>query len=115
MSKFFSVAAGLSGAVAIGLGAYGAHGIKHMNESYRDTWKIASLYHLVHSVALAGVAVNLHGRKRQVCGTLFLTGIVLFCGSCYTVSFLEERKPYSYVAPYGGISLMLGWLAFAFL
>jgi uncharacterized membrane protein YgdD (TMEM256/DUF423 family) len=70
---------------------------------------------MIHTVALAGVATTLHGRKRNVCGALFLIGIALFCGSCYTVALTGQRKPYGAVAPYGGMSLMLAWLAFGVL
>lgn len=42
-------------------------------------------------------------------------GMVLFCGSCYTVAYMEERKPYSNPAPFGGTMLIIGWMALGFI
>jgi uncharacterized membrane protein YgdD (TMEM256/DUF423 family) len=58
-------------------------------------------------------AQSFHGKKRTVTCTLFLTGMILFCGTCYLIVFLDEKKPYSSVTPYGGMCLMAGWLAIA--
>jgi uncharacterized membrane protein YgdD (TMEM256/DUF423 family) len=106
--------AGLSGASAVALGAYGAHGLKR-EANFVATFATGSNYHLLHSVMLASCAMSLTGRKRLVCCTLFATGIVLFSGSCYTVALMEQRKPYSYPAPIGGLALVAGWGALALL
>jgi uncharacterized membrane protein YgdD (TMEM256/DUF423 family) len=105
----------LSGASAVAMGSYGAHGIKYKNDTYKDIFKTGNLYHLVHATALLPAALHLKGRKRAVvCGCL-MSGIVLFSGSCYTVGIVGERKPYSYPAPIGGMLLIGGWLAVAIL
>jgi uncharacterized membrane protein YgdD (TMEM256/DUF423 family) len=96
------------------IGAYGAHGLKGISNEFKDIWKTASLYHLVHTCALAGAATSLQGRKQLLCCGFFLLGIILFSGSCYTVALKQNRK-FGIAAPYGGISFMIGWLAFAFL
>jgi uncharacterized membrane protein YgdD (TMEM256/DUF423 family) len=57
----------------------------------------------------------LNPRKRKIAGLLFSSGILLFSGSCYTVVLMNERKPYSSIAPIGGFSLIFGWLALALL
>ena len=44
--------AGLSGSVAVGLGAYGAHGFKPENKVYEKIYDTANKYHLLHSVLL---------------------------------------------------------------
>ena len=44
--------AGLSGSVAVGLGAYGAHGFKPENKVYEKFYDTANKYHLLHSVLL---------------------------------------------------------------
>jgi uncharacterized membrane protein YgdD (TMEM256/DUF423 family) len=43
---------------------------------------------------------------------LLLAGIVLFSGSLYALA-LGAPKGLGALAPFGGISLMLGWLALA--
>lgn len=47
------IAAGLSGASAIALGAWGAHGFKPKSPTYKDVFQTASQYHLLHSLLLA--------------------------------------------------------------
>ncbi|CAI7808104.1 unnamed protein product [Closterium sp. NIES-54] len=44
--------AAVSGAAAVGLGAYGAHAFKPENPVYKEVWRTGNLYHLVHSAAL---------------------------------------------------------------
>lgn len=106
---------GLMGASAVALGAYGAHGLRAQSESMKEVWKTASMYHLIHTVALGISAVGLSGKKRNVVCTLLATGTLLFSGSCYTVALMDQRKPYSYPAPVGGTLLIAGWLAFGFM
>lgn len=56
----------LSAASAVGLGAFGAHGLKtylagnDRMDYYLDVWKTASNYHLIHSLAIiAGMYCNI--------------------------------------------------------
>jgi uncharacterized membrane protein YgdD (TMEM256/DUF423 family) len=70
-----------------------------------------SLYHLIHVCALGIVGVStMSNKKKLVAGSLFTSGIVLFSGSLYTVVLMNQRKPYSYPAPFGGLCLVAGWL-----
>ncbi len=55
------------------------------------------------------------GRKRILAGSLFFIGIILFCGPCYCIVIADTKKPFASIAPFGGISFMLGWLAFGLL
>ena len=107
--------AGISGVIAVGLGAMGAHAFKSRNENMKDSWKIASNYHLIHTLALAISATVFHGRKRNIVCSLFAGGILLFSGACYTIVIMDQRKPFNYFAPVGGVMMMAGWVAFAFL
>ena len=103
---------GLAGASAVAAGAAGAHMIKMENENFRSIYNVGSQYHLVHSVALASAALGLKaGRKKNIVCGAFSLGIILFSGSCYTVTLMKQRKPYSYPAPIGGTAFIIGWLA----
>jgi uncharacterized membrane protein YgdD (TMEM256/DUF423 family) len=95
----------------------GAHAIKAKPETMKDIWKTASSYHLIHTCALAIAATQITGssRKKNLVCSLFATGILLFSGSLYVVVLMDNRKPYSYPAPVGGIILVLGWLALGFM
>ena len=86
--------AGMSGAAAVGLGAYGAHGMKGVPSNFSDVYKTAGLYHLVHSAALLTCAYNLHGRKRNIVCGLITSGIILFSGGVtLTVNVLAPIVP----------------------
>ncbi|RYG64814.1 DUF423 domain-containing protein [archaeon] len=106
---------GLSGAAAVMLGAMGAHAFKNQNEQMKETWKVASTYHFLHTFALALSAMHFTGKKRAYVCTLFAAGTLFFSGACYTIVLMDQRKPFNYFAPVGGIMLMGGWLAFAFM
>eukprot|EP00271_Cylindrocystis_brebissonii_P005642 TRINITY_DN177_c0_g2_i2.p1 TRINITY_DN177_c0_g2~~TRINITY_DN177_c0_g2_i2.p1 ORF type:complete len:168 (-),score=4.73 TRINITY_DN177_c0_g2_i2:361-864(-) len=51
-SQVWYKVAGASGIAAVALGAYGAHMFKPDNEAYKEVWKTANLYHLLHSGAM---------------------------------------------------------------
>ncbi|XP_016421785.1 transmembrane protein 256-like [Sinocyclocheilus rhinocerous] len=58
--------AGISGALAIAAGAYGAHGFRHSEASdyQRELYDTANKYHIYHSLALLGAA---RCRKPALC------------------------------------------------
>uniref|UniRef100_A0A3Q2YS93 Transmembrane protein 256-like n=1 Tax=Hippocampus comes TaxID=109280 RepID=A0A3Q2YS93_HIPCM len=62
--------AALSGASAVALGAYGAHGFKHSDpdDYQRVLFETANKYHFYHSLALLGAA---HSSKPAVVSELF--------------------------------------------
>lgn len=105
--------AGFSGALAIGLGAFGAHGLQKrtQNEKLLKTWETAAHYHLIHSAALLG-SMAVARRNHHLVGGLFLTGMTLFSGSLYALALTEKRK-LGAVTPVGGLALISGWLALA--
>ena len=106
------------GITAVGLGAFGAHGLKEQlaARGSTETWQIAALYHLVHAagfLVVALVASHLEaGRARTFlrrAGLCWLLGIVLFSGSLYALA-LGAPRWMGPVTPLGGIFFMLGWL-----
>ncbi len=42
-NNIFGVATGISGALAVALGAYGAHGLSKSTDAMRDTWKVKNI------------------------------------------------------------------------
>lgn len=107
--------AGVSGAAAVALGAMGAHALHNRSESMKDTWKVASSYHMMHTLALGMSAMYFTGKKRNIICTMFTGGMVLFSGACYTIVLMDQRKPYNMLAPVGGLLMMGGWIAMAVL
>lgn len=116
MSMWLKIA-GVYGCSAVGLGAIGAHALPTRREQkIIDVFKTGTHYHLIHTVILASAAMALPvGRKKTVVCSLFATGILLFSGGCYAVTYFNTRDPYSKPTPIGGTLLMAGWLALAFM
>ena len=62
MARIFIALAGVLGALAVGLGAFGAHGLRAKLEALDDGakrlgwWETAAHYHLVHALAVGLVA-----------------------------------------------------------
>lgn len=109
--KALRISAGL-GFLAVALGAFGAHGLKHVLEQNQTAgiWEKAVFYHFIHAVMLFVLA----GRPRFAVGTwyAFLAGIVLFSGSLYVLA-LTGQKWLGAITPVGGMSFLAGWLCLA--
>ncbi|MFK7987890.1 MAG: DUF423 domain-containing protein [Sandaracinaceae bacterium] len=117
MRRWVIVLAGLSGILAVGLGAFGAHGLERMLEGAVDAekrlgwWQTAVSYHLPHTVAL--FATGVLGARSPTRGTIvaasaFTLGMLLFSGSLYVMT-LGAPRWFGAVTPLGGLSLMVGW------
>lgn len=113
-SKRFIIIAALSGALAVALGAFGAHGLQGMLiESGRvDTYETAVLYHFVHTLTLIAVAILIELRP-QVWLTraawAFTLGLIIFSGSLYILCFTGITW-LGAITPFGGVMFILGWL-----
>uniref|UniRef100_A0A0A9Z1P3 UPF0451 protein C17orf61 n=2 Tax=Lygus hesperus TaxID=30085 RepID=A0A0A9Z1P3_LYGHE len=109
-SGYFVRAAGVSGALAVILGAYGAHTIlpdKEKDEVAKRTFQTANTYHSMHSLALLGVPLC---RYPAISGSLFTLGLFMFCGTCYYSSITGDNRLRK-LTPIGGTCFILGWLA----
>lgn len=111
MQRLLIAIAGISGALAVGLGAYGAHGLTAPPERM-EWWRTAVLYHLVHAVAIA-VASRIDRRPAHVAGVLFAVGSAIFAGTLYAMT-LGAPRFLGAITPFGGLSLIAGWIALAF-
>jgi len=92
-------------------GAFGAHGLKSQitDEKRISAWATGAQYHLLHSVAILACT-----KQHKLAVYLFIAGIVLFSGSLYAYGG-TGNKFFAKIAPIGGTSFILGWLALAFL
>lgn len=95
--------AGLSGALAVGAGAFGAHGATGQAQEWLRT---GGIYQMVHAVA-AIAALSLGARGPAVA---FLVGGLLFGGSLYWMALGGPRAIMGPLTPLGGGILIVGWL-----
>jgi uncharacterized membrane protein YgdD (TMEM256/DUF423 family) len=103
-------ATALLGALAVGLGAFGAHGLEILlaETGRTEIWKTAAAYHLIHAVLLFVVATRENWRPLP--WTLLSTGILVFSGSLYLLC-LTGIAWLGAITPLGGLLLIAGWLA----
>ena len=103
--------AGIAGALAVALGAFGAHGLQaRVDATALGWWETAARYHLVHAVALGLVAA--HPATPRIAGWLFVGGILVFSGSLYAMTLTGVRG-LGAITPLGGLCLIGGWVALA--
>ncbi|MGA7234069.1 MAG: DUF423 domain-containing protein [Bryobacteraceae bacterium] len=105
-------------ALAVILGAFGAHGLQNRLDDYlRGIYEKAVLYHFFHAMGILIVAVlGRTGTLPQagvdtVCWFLF-AGIVLFSGSLYLLAITGTRA-LGMITPLGGVAFIIGWLLLA--
>ena len=106
------IAAGL-GFLAVGIGAFGAHGLLGRVTAERlDTFEIGARYQMVHALALFALAgfVERLGTAGKVAVVALVAGVLIFSGSLYLLVLLDQGW-LGAVTPLGGVSLMVGWLA----
>jgi len=102
--------AGLSGAFAVGLGAYGAHVIMvndKILDNQKHSFKTANMYHFIGTFGMVACSMASYPK---VSGALMAIGSTLFCGSCYYYGFTGDQSLNKF-APYGGSTLILAWLS----
>lgn len=111
--KALLVAGALNGALAVALGAFGAHGLRErVSAQMLTTWETAAQYHIFHALALllVGVLARQTGAAALlVPGWILLAGVVIFSGSLYLLVLTDQRW-LGAVTPLGGTALIIGWL-----
>ncbi len=104
------VTAGLLGAIAIALGAVGAHGLKERLASIPEAvggGETATFYLLSHAVAVGAVA----GRSLWP-ARLWAVGAVIFAATLYAMA-LGAPRWFGAITPIGGSLLIAGWVVLA--
>lgn len=109
--QIFVRLAGVSGALSVGLGAYGAHKFKPETSDphIRNVWDTANRYHMLHSLAMLAIPLT---RRPYVVGSLMCAGTALFSGTCY-YQCISGKSDLRWITPYGGMLLIAAWLAIA--
>jgi uncharacterized membrane protein YgdD (TMEM256/DUF423 family) len=118
MHKPFLITAAAFGALAVVLGAFGAHSLKEiLSPASLNTFETGVRYHFYHSFALltAGILSERFRTKwLRYAGYCFITGIILFSGSLYALAFLQASgnaglKNIGIITPLGGLFFIAGW------
>jgi uncharacterized membrane protein YgdD (TMEM256/DUF423 family) len=109
------IAAGASSAaLAVALGAFGAHALKtRVDEPALELWRTAVLYQALHALALIAFGLfRARGGTRDVAGWAFLAGSIVFAGTLDALA-LGGPKWLGAITPIGGLLFIAGWIDFA--
>lgn len=116
MDRLFAILGALSGFVAVGCGAFAAHGLKsRVTPEMPAVFETGARYQMVHALALIAVAWasgKWPGGAMAASGWLFVAGTVLFSGSLYLLA-LSGLRWLGAVTPFGGLAFLAGWLCLA--
>ncbi|MFI5133191.1 MAG: DUF423 domain-containing protein [Chitinophagales bacterium] len=120
MNKTFLITGSIFGALAVVLGAFGAHGLQQItsDEEIIHGFQTGVQYQMYHALALLAVAViyeKFPNKWVKWAGVSFVTGIILFSGSLYLLAALKISgsnlvKVAGPITPVGGLLLIAGWL-----
>jgi len=119
MNKTFLMTACVLGAISVMLGAFGAHALKNrMPTDALEIFETAVKYQFYHVFALLAAGIltqNFPGSFITWSGRLFITGIILFCGSLYLLSYFrssgnQQMNWLGAITPFGGLGFIAGWL-----
>ena len=122
MHTFYLKTAALLGALAVALGAFGAHALKKLlSEKYLAVFETAVRYQFYHVFALLAVGfllIEFPSNQLQWSGRLFCVGILLFSGSLYLMTLLEAMGEQGFkwlgaITPIGGLCFIAGWIFIA--
>jgi uncharacterized membrane protein YgdD (TMEM256/DUF423 family) len=114
-------------AIGVGLGAYGAHGLKETLARAGFTgddlthrlaiFETAVRYQMYHSIALVIIGLALQHRDSRgwrFAPWAFLIGIILFSGLLLVLTFADPTwNRLGAIVPFGGGAMIAGWITIA--
>src|SRR2546427_795166 len=114
MDRTFLLAGGIGGLIAVGFGAFGAHGLRgRLTPEMLAVFETGVRYHMYHALALllvASLLPRMPGKLMVAAGWLFVAGIALFSGSLYLLA-VTGVTVLGAITPIGGVAFLAGWAA----
>lgn len=123
MHKPYLIIAALFGALAVAIGAFGAHGLQKIaSPDLVEIYETGVRYQFYHTFALLAVGILyiwFPGRLMTLSGLFFIIGILLFSGSLYLITFMKVADKIvspgiGIITPVGGLFLIAGWVLLLF-
>jgi len=105
------------GAIAIALGAFGAHALKEvLTVEELKSYETAVKYQMFHVIVLliVNTYTGFNLKNKNVISYLFLVGILFFSGSIYAITLGVSSKSIWFITPMGGLLFIIGWLKLAY-
>ena len=119
MQKTFLLFSGISGAIAVILGALGAHALQSLiMPEQLQSFETGVKYQVYHTLAIMLVIIlndRLKLKYLKFAAYSFITGIFLFSGSIYLLSTrnllgIENWTFLGPITPIGGLAFICGWI-----
>ena len=119
MHNVFLKLAAIIGALAVALGAFGAHALKkHATEYAIGIFETGVRYQFYHVIALLAVGIlykDFSNKWMVYAGWMFVIGMLLFSGSLYLLTYIKIiDKPslnwFGAITPLGGVAFIAGWI-----
>ena len=120
MVKTFLTSGTILAALAVILGAFGAHALKEkLSPEQLQIFETGVRYQFYHSIALILVFLlsdKLNSSMINYSGWFFVTGIILFSGSVYLLACRELlgidtwKNILGPITPLGGLCFIAGWI-----
>ncbi|MBK8711607.1 MAG: DUF423 domain-containing protein [Niastella sp.] len=122
MHKSFLQIGAFLAALSVALGAFAAHGLKKIAQEHTvaifETGVRYQFYHVLALILTGILYAHYPNKKITWAGNLFLTGIFLFSGSLYALTFLQVKgiqglDAIGAITPFGGLCFIAGWVMLA--
>lgn len=124
-ARYWLTIGAVLGFLGVALGAFGAHGLERVFQSWDLTptdvgkrlqnWEVAVRYQMYHALALlaVGLLAERHpSRWLTWAGAAFCLGVLVFSGCLYAYA-LTGMRVLGMIVPIGGVLLLAGWLGLA--
>ena len=114
MDRTFLLIGATAGFLAVGLGAFGAHGLRtRLSPEMLSVFETGVRYQMYHALAIFAVGLMLPtfgGWIVRMAGWAFTIGIIVFSGSLYALA-LSGVTVLGAITPIGGLAFLVGWAA----
>lgn len=112
MDRLFFALGSISALIAVGAGAFGAHGLRsRLSPELLAVFETAARYQMYHALGLLAVGwavTRWPGPWPARAGWLFVAGTLLFSGSLYALA-LSGVRWLGAITPFGGAAFLAGW------
>lgn len=117
MQKLFLLFGSIAMALAVTLGAFGAHGLKSkLTQDMLDIFETGVQYHFYHAIGLLiiGAVANYMPESPLLkwSGWLMVSGLLIFSGSLYVLS-MSGLRWLGAITPIGGLCFIASWILLA--
>ena len=117
MKSGFLFLGAISALIGVGMGAFGAHGLKAtLSPEMMAVYQTGVTYQMWHALGLIGIALMLQqvpqSKLLNWAGCLMFAGILLFSGSLYLLAILNLNW-LGMITPLGGVSFIVAWALIA--